>query len=106
MKEINQAFQEKDLDKLQKMEAQWFDLELDESKLDENTLLVKINSLENNIESLKIEIEQIWKSGLYILHQTYVEYWEKEFYIKIIDETKQDIKEASEILKVLQEMKI
>ena len=106
MKKLNQAFQERDLDKLQKIEAEWFDLQDEWDQLDENLLLTKKNNLETNIENIKIEIVQIWESGLYRLYKSYIEQWEKQFYTKIIEETKNDIEEATKLLNVLAEMPI
>lgn len=106
MKKLNQAFQERDLDKLQKIEAEGFDLQDAENQLDEDKLITKKNKLENNIETTNLDIEQIYKSDLYKLYKSYIEQGKEKFYKNIIDEIKNDILEATQILNILKEMKL
>jgi len=106
MKKINQAFQEQDFDKLKRIAAEGLEIQEIENQLDENVLITKKNELENNIESLRIEIVQIWKSGLFQLYKSYMELWNDNFYERIIEKTKKDIKEANNLLSILKEMPI
>lgn len=106
MKKLNQAFQERDLDMLKKLESEGFDLQYTENKLDEDKLITKKNKLESNIEITSLDIGQIYKSDLYKLYKSYIEQGEEKFYTKIIDEIKNDIIEATQLLNILKEMKL
>ena len=106
MQKINEAFQEKNLEKLQQIEAEWFDLQDSDNEVDEDVLFNKKYNLERNIESIKIEIEQLQKAGIYTLYATYLREWEESFYKQIIEATKKDIEEASKLLSILAEMPI
>ncbi|NCC70952.1 hypothetical protein EOM09_05200 [bacterium] len=74
--------------------------------LDEDKLINKKNKLENNIETTNLDIEQIYKSDLYKLYKSYIKQGEEKFYTKIIDEIKNDIMEATQLLNILKEMKL
>ncbi len=104
MKKINNAFQEQDLDQLQRIESEWFDLQDSTSWLDENSLIMKKNDLEYHINNTKLDIEKIQISELYTLYLTYLAHWKDKFYLKIIEDAKNDIQEATKLLQILKEM--